>query len=368
MRKFKLLLAAGLSVFLFSQNVKSQGVTLACTGDISAELSWDMDGADLIVSADNETEAKEKLQKIVLQNLDGIAKCAICPKPNGKPCKMEFVQWVGTAPNPTKVGNKRYQFNAQTLTFKVKCLECDMTMVSADITDPLNGTLASCGGDAQYVSLYIPGINIFNLNGDIMTFDEAQERWRNMIIMDNGNFIEGSDPWGCMVSTCGDLGGCNLQILADSDPIPTAETSEETPGVWHFAPTTYNLVYLCSACETGEGGGNGEGEGGDAGNGLGKNGRVKTSNLIGHHADEVVQQVYPNPANETLNIVLSSADEQASVTITDMTGKLIHSQNVNMTAGQRTLISLSLSDYASGIYHLNVKTGTRQSYREFIVK
>ncbi|MES2555788.1 MAG: T9SS type A sorting domain-containing protein [Bacteroidota bacterium] len=77
--------------------------------------------------------------------------------------------------------------------------------------------------------------------------------------------------------------------------------------------------------------------------------------------------VYPNPASDQLNIVCTDANQQALVSLTDLTGKMIVSTPIQFTDGHASL-SLSGLNTTAGIYLLKVKTGNQESIQRVIIE
>ena len=73
--------------------------------------------------------------------------------------------------------------------------------------------------------------------------------------------------------------------------------------------------------------------------------------------------IYPNPSSDILNIDLSSANEEVkSISIVDITGKLIQTIDVLENAN----ISLNVSSFASGLYHVKISSASNSIVRQII--
>ena len=81
---------------------------------------------------------------------------------------------------------------------------------------------------------------------------------------------------------------------------------------------------------------------------------VEYDNLI----KEALGQSYPNPASEFTTIPLNNIEKDASIHLTDLTGKIIHTGAISV--GQ-TSYKLLLNDFASGNYYYYLKTADGQS-------
>jgi hypothetical protein len=73
--------------------------------------------------------------------------------------------------------------------------------------------------------------------------------------------------------------------------------------------------------------------------------------------------IYPNPSSDILNIDLSSANEEVkSISIVDITGKLIQTIDVLENAN----ISLNVSSFASGLYHVKISSASNSIVRQVV--
>jgi hypothetical protein len=73
--------------------------------------------------------------------------------------------------------------------------------------------------------------------------------------------------------------------------------------------------------------------------------------------------IYPNPSSNILNIDLSSANEEVkSISIVDITGKLIQTIDVL----ENTYISLNVSSLASGLYHIKISSASNSIVRQVV--
>jgi hypothetical protein len=73
-------------------------------------------------------------------------------------------------------------------------------------------------------------------------------------------------------------------------------------------------------------------------------------------------QCFPNPANESISIVLGG-NESALVELFDATGRLLHSQKTAVLTGK---IEINIADFSNGIYTLRVTESNRSSSQIFI--
>ena len=71
---------------------------------------------------------------------------------------------------------------------------------------------------------------------------------------------------------------------------------------------------------------------------------------------------FPNPANESISIVLGG-NESALVELFDATGRLLISQKTAALSGK---IEMNISEFSNGIYTLRVTESNRSSSQIFI--
>jgi len=77
---------------------------------------------------------------------------------------------------------------------------------------------------------------------------------------------------------------------------------------------------------------------------------------------------YPNPANTAVTVPFTlSQDAVATVTLTNMVGQVVKSQNVQATAGQTTRATFSTTDLADGMYIYNVSADGQHSNGRIVV-
>jgi len=356
MKKLNLFLTLGIALFLFGQ-INAQPPK--CNGHNS---SFDHAIDELEVPATTAEEARAYLAKMVMLNASdwNLPKCKKCPKPNGKPCKLTFGGWNGQ-PSVQKATDSTYKVPEQPLHFHLNCARCLMPVIAAVITDPLNGTLAVCNGLANVVTLSMPAVVIFSADGDLIDVDIAMDYWQTMIILDNGNFIEGSVPWGCASTQCVDMGyegGCQMSILESGD-IPTPTFDEETMG-WAFPETSFTMSYSCSSCGSG-------GDNNDNDATMGKTVVRKYAPASSIDQSGLIQQLFPNPASDYLTVTFGATKEKTMVSIVDITGKTVFSSNVNATS-QKAMLQIDITDLAAGVYYLKATSGSQQSSKEFVIE
>jgi hypothetical protein len=78
--------------------------------------------------------------------------------------------------------------------------------------------------------------------------------------------------------------------------------------------------------------------------------------------------LYPNPADEELNIQFSVNDNtDVNLVVQDITGKRIRTSLVKASSG-KNLVMMNTSDLASGMYFMNVLQGNSKKTIQFVIK
>jgi hypothetical protein len=76
---------------------------------------------------------------------------------------------------------------------------------------------------------------------------------------------------------------------------------------------------------------------------------------------------YPNPASNNINIVFSAAgDEKTTVTIFDITGKVMFTKEFATNFGENNL-NISLSDLSNGTYFYELNNNGHADRKKFVV-
>jgi hypothetical protein len=77
-------------------------------------------------------------------------------------------------------------------------------------------------------------------------------------------------------------------------------------------------------------------------------------------------EVFPNPAQELLNVQFSSPlNEKGTLEIISITGQSLMKQNLNSFSSD--LVSVNVSEIPAGIYFLSIKTANFSSQKRFLV-
>lgn len=81
----------------------------------------------------------------------------------------------------------------------------------------------------------------------------------------------------------------------------------------------------------------------------------------------LAMNMYPNPSNGIVNLTLPVAKKGLEITVTDVMGRVVYSQNmVTVNAGEE--ISINLQGQAKGIYMVNVSANGEKSSRKVIIE
>ena len=79
--------------------------------------------------------------------------------------------------------------------------------------------------------------------------------------------------------------------------------------------------------------------------------------------------MYPNPADASLMLEIPVVEENApvSVTISDVSGRLLLQQQSNLSKTDNRL-NINLNEMANGVYFVQVRNGDRQHTRKLVVQ
>jgi len=92
------------------------------------------------------------------------------------------------------------------------------------------------------------------------------------------------------------------------------------------------------------------------------NGEAVNAEVIGSRVSEVAVDVFPNPANDVINVIVS---ENASMELMDLSGKMIAAQSV---ANAYQKYEVSTSNLANGVYVLKVNTASGVTMKKVVVQ
>lgn len=78
--------------------------------------------------------------------------------------------------------------------------------------------------------------------------------------------------------------------------------------------------------------------------------------------------VYPNPADEELNVKFSLQNaDKTTLYVQDVSGKIVKATTVNGTVG-KNIVMIPTAELAQGMYFLNIQSGSSQKTLQFVVK
>ena len=78
--------------------------------------------------------------------------------------------------------------------------------------------------------------------------------------------------------------------------------------------------------------------------------------------------IYPNPANENINIsVISATGERTTINLVDITGKVITSYDLGILKGEKNM-SIKVEDLSTGIYFIELVNESGRQVKKFVKK
>ncbi|MGB1207150.1 MAG: T9SS type A sorting domain-containing protein [Chitinophagales bacterium] len=78
-----------------------------------------------------------------------------------------------------------------------------------------------------------------------------------------------------------------------------------------------------------------------------------------------INQIVPVPASNAVTVDFSSKYQNVTVQVTDLTGRIIDTYDVNTTIGNNTL-ALDINNYAAGVYMLNLRSAEASVNAKFV--
>ena len=93
---------------------------------------------------------------------------------------------------------------------------------------------------------------------------------------------------------------------------------------------------------------------------------VTTSSSEDIPVEKVDMNVYPNPASNNVNVVLTGVKGQTMITVHDMSGKAVSSMRVNIDDNDQ-IINLPVDNYSQGIYFIKVVNGNAVMTKKLII-
>ena len=90
---------------------------------------------------------------------------------------------------------------------------------------------------------------------------------------------------------------------------------------------------------------------------------TNTSSTVGlnEQADVLNFSMFPNPFSNNLSISLNSISELTTIVISDITGKIVYSSQLNQLN-----TTINLDQLKEGIYFLQLMNGTHKSVKKII--
>ena len=89
-------------------------------------------------------------------------------------------------------------------------------------------------------------------------------------------------------------------------------------------------------------------------------------NAISEYSNNASVSTYPNPVNDQLNLVVKGMEGNTQITITDAQGKVVRVINAELT-GSDEVLTYNVSDFAQGVYFLNVRNNEKVISQKFVV-
>ncbi|HMR47015.1 MAG TPA: T9SS type A sorting domain-containing protein [Bacteroidia bacterium] len=268
---------------------------------------------------------------------------------------------------------------------KCKSVSPGLPSVPASVTGGTNGL---CNENAPFSTAMIPGVTSYNWTAP----GTINNNGNNAVTVQFGAFTYGS----VCVSATNACGTSATRCVSIKGAPNTPASITATPGTW--CPNTAGVEFNASIANvTGaytlswtypetsanyvSGGGNSSsltldwttGNGAvmlTASNACGSG--TKVFNVVLDNCREAgidaAQQleVYPNPANDLVNISYQSDDKELiKMSLMDYSGKLIYIQNIQSGSGMNNY-SLDVSKFAPGVYMLNIQSKNGNVQRKLI--
>lgn len=89
-----------------------------------------------------------------------------------------------------------------------------------------------------------------------------------------------------------------------------------------------------------------------------------------YQLNQVKMQVYPNPTNGNVNLefdLSAITEENISLVITDVLGRTLQSQDLSHLIGSARKETISLSQYGTGVYFMQMQIGNQQITKKVVV-
>lgn len=83
----------------------------------------------------------------------------------------------------------------------------------------------------------------------------------------------------------------------------------------------------------------------------------------------LIGNVFPNPTAGTTTVPVTLQDAaDVTLTVTDITGKVVYTQNAGTLTAGAHMLNVDSSEFAAGVYYLNVQAGEGSSTKKFVRK
>jgi hypothetical protein len=84
--------------------------------------------------------------------------------------------------------------------------------------------------------------------------------------------------------------------------------------------------------------------------------------------DNVTFNVYPNPATNLVNIKIdNTVNDNMFIQVTDLTGRIIHSENVNATS-ENNSYTIATHNWAKGLYLVKLSSNNGQACKKLVIE
>lgn len=208
------------------------------------------------------------------------------------------------------------------------------------------------------------GINLYEWQDAFIDLNDATITFDNLVPVSTEQFYYPSDLQDSMM-----LATFQSPVLLTDDAKYLLCVSTVNPLLFMAGDPnsdyTYNQNFYLQPVALTEVGGtySALGFGGDAINSVGA--KIFNANELGiEETEQLFANVYPNPANDKVNIRLN-VEGNAQVIVTDLTGKVVLKQTISVNGGAG---SLSIADLANGSYIFNITANNGASTNMSVIK
>lgn len=92
-----------------------------------------------------------------------------------------------------------------------------------------------------------------------------------------------------------------------------------------------------------------------------------TTGIAGPNLSDLVQ-LFPNPANDQITLMLSDAITKGSISIFNMTGQLVYEAQVTGVLGVVTVKHIDITHFSSGLYSIMIDNNGQRLHKKLVVK